>query len=553
MNASVTEQILSQMPGQPWVGLQRADALWTSIRSGSRSVLPVIQSASNASVSGQDSSPNWDVVICGATLGVILGTALAQRGWRVALLERGQLRGRDQEWNISRQELSVLVRLQLLSEAELEGAIASQYNPARIAFHGDDQGKQGSGFEATVHDVLNLGVDPVYLLDRLKQKFLDAGGKLFEHTAFQQASVGSQGVTLQAGDQPFSTRLLLDMMGHFSPIAQQARQGQTPDGICLVVGTCAQGYDRNDSGDLMVSFTPLRQGCQYFWEAFPARDGRTTYLFTYLDATGDRPSLQTLFDDYFELLPQYQQISLDQLQFQRALFGILPSYRQSPLKPAWDRILQVGDSSGTQSPLSFGGFGALLRHLDRLVTGVDEALQADCLSRGDLGLINGYQPNLSVTWLFQRAMSTKANQSIAPNQINHLLSQVFRVMDQSGDTVLKPFLQDVIQFPALAQTMLKTGLTAPGAIVPVIPQVGLPTLLGWTGHYTALAAYSLLQASSPWLQPLLEALSRDEPKTQFRLHRWQALWQYGSGADYDQQAEPLQSLLDLDTKPEITP
>ena len=36
--------------------------------------------------------------------------------------------------------------------------------------------------------------------------------------------------------------------------------------------------------------------------------------------------------------------------------------------------------SGIQSPLSFGGFGALTRHLKRLAGAIGEALEADCLS-----------------------------------------------------------------------------------------------------------------------------------------------------------------------------
>ena len=53
---------------------------------------------------------------------------------------------------------------------------------------------------------------------------------------------------------------------------------------------------------------------------------------------------------------------------------------QSPLKPAWDRVLQIGDASGIQSPLSFGGFGAMTRHLARLRQAVLEALEAISLS-----------------------------------------------------------------------------------------------------------------------------------------------------------------------------
>ena len=163
------------------------------------------------------------------------------------------------------------------------------------------------GADLWVQDILNTGVDPVFLLDKLKSHFLASGGKLLEHTGFEGAIAHPNGVTVKAG-QELKARLLIDAMGHFSPIVQQARQGQTPDGICLVVGTCALGFPKNDSGDLLVSFTPIQKQCQYFWEAFPARDGRTTYLFTYLDAHRDRFSLETLFEEYFRLLPEYQQV-----------------------------------------------------------------------------------------------------------------------------------------------------------------------------------------------------------------------------------------------------
>jgi hypothetical protein len=52
---------------------------------------------------------------------------------------------------------------------------------------------------------------------------------------------------------------------------------------------------------------------------------------------------------------------------------------QSPLAPGWARVLQVGDASGIQSPLSFGGFGALTRHLGRLRGAIGDALQVHCL------------------------------------------------------------------------------------------------------------------------------------------------------------------------------
>jgi lycopene cyclase CruP len=512
---TLTEQILSQLAGDTLGGLRRADALWQSLREQTLPVPTVIQ------LESQPVESEWDVVICGGTLGVLIGATLAKQGWRVALIERGSLQGREQEWNISRKELQVFVQLGLLTEAELNQAIATEYNPARISFLG--------GTDLWVEDVLNIGIDPRYLLETLKQRFLEAGGQLFEQTPFVGAIAHPNGVTVKAGQQTFKTRLMLDAMGHFSPVVQQARQGKLPDAVCLVVGTCATGFPQNDSGDLIASFTPLQNQCQYFWEAFPAKDGRTTYLFTYLDANPQRISLETLFDEYFRLLPTYQAVPLEQLQFKRALFGFFPCYCQSPLKPSWNRILPIGDSSGSQSPLSFGGFGAMVRHLQRLSTGIHAALQTDRLDRNALALLQPYQPNLAVTWLFQRAMSVGVNQTIAPNQINELLAGVFGEMAQLGDRTLKPFLQDVVQFPALFQTLVKTSLARPGLVMRVLPQVGLPTLLEWMVHYANLAGYAVLyplgQGLNPWIQRL-------PPAQQYSLQRWVEAWKYGSGNDY---------------------
>ncbi len=511
----LTEDMLATLPGNPLVGLGQADELWLRYRTGNLPVADVVQTATDPL--GQ---PDWDVVISGGTLGVLLAAALAQRGWRVVLLERGRLRGREQEWNISRRELATLTDLGLLTETELEAVLASEYNPARIQFLG--------GEPLWVRDVLNVGVDPVALLEILKAKFLAAGGQLIENTAFEGAWVHPDGVLVRAG-QPLKTRLLIDAMGHFSPIARQARGGQKPDAVCLVVGTCAEGFAANDSGDLIVSFTPIRQQCQYFWEAFPARDGRTTYLFTYLDADPRRLGLKDLFEEYWELLPDYQQSDREQLIVKRALFGFFPCYRHSPLRYGWGRVLPVGDSSGSQSPLSFGGFGAMIRHLPRLTHGIDEALACDCLAASALGQLQPYQPNLSVTWLFQRAMSVGVEQTIPDQQINTLLAAIFADMADLGEATLKPFLQDVVQFPALAKTLMVTSFRHPALVAKIIPQVGGSALIDWLGHYGSLAGYRALAPLAKLLSPAYAALP---PVQRYYSHRWLDALSYGTGQDY---------------------
>ena len=49
--------------------------------------------------------------------------------------------------------------------------------------------------------------------------------------------------------------------------------------------------------------------CPALSQAFPAGSGkgdRTTYLFTYIDAAGERPSLLNVMEDYWRLMPSYQ-------------------------------------------------------------------------------------------------------------------------------------------------------------------------------------------------------------------------------------------------------
>ena len=133
-------------------------------------------------------------------------------------------------------------------------------------------------------------------------------------------------------------------------------------------------------------------------------------------------------EEYWRQMPGYQGVQLADLQPQRILFGWFPTYRGSPLAPSFNRILQVGDASGIQSPLSFGGFGALTRHLGRLTDGVSEALAVDLLDSRSLALLNAYNPGLSGAWMLQKAMSIGADKrKYSQEFINRLLAENFQV------------------------------------------------------------------------------------------------------------------------------
>lgn len=112
---------------------------------------------------------------------------------------------------------------------------------------------------------------------------------------------------------------------------------------------------------------------------------------------------------------------------------------------------QVADASAAHSPLSFGGFGSLLRHLPRLTAGITDALQCDRLDRESLTWLQPYQPSLSCSWLYQRSMGLAPGHlrggahagpvQLPADHVNRLLVCNFAVMRVLGDGFMRPFLQ----------------------------------------------------------------------------------------------------------------
>jgi hypothetical protein len=359
---------------------------------------------------------DFDVTVCGGTLGIFIAYALQIKGLKVCVVEGGKLQGREQEWNISMDEMLELVELGVLNEKDLDEAIKTEFPACRSGFK-NEEGKiailgditltlnlfvcvqlhtklklilspfrnylakadttggyfeNGIGYECDTPDVLNLGIAPKILIENVKERFIESGGVVKEMTPIKGLVISrSLGAAVDLGEasKPITSKLVLDCMGNGSPISRQQRYGKTPDGVCCVVGSCAGGFDKesNVRGDIIYTNSEIQNKgengmLQYFWEAFPVNIGRngnepgtsdvkTTYMFTYLDAEKDRPDLETLMDDYWDLLPIYQpsiQNPETDLDVKRVLFAFFPTYRDSPLQPGWDRILAVGDASGIQ-------------------------------------------------------------------------------------------------------------------------------------------------------------------------------------------------------------
>lgn len=520
---------------------QRLDAAWSDLRN--RTVYGLPPKTVKVTQDVLPAIPGLDVIVGGGTLGVFLAMALQARGLRTAIIERGALRGRDQDWNISREELYALVDAGVVSKEQADDSITIEFNPIKAGFHGSE--------DIVTSDVLNLGVSPKILIDHVRENYENAGGLVVESAALEKIWVHPNGVQArlkspsQENTLALASKLFIDCMGNQSPIVRQVRHGQKPDGCCLVVGSCGRGFTDNSHGDIIRTISPSESpdggnGCentQMFWEAFPAGSGatdRTTYMFSYMDAEPNRPSFLDMMEHYWREMPRYQGISsLDDIEVKRILFGLFPTYRDSPLQPSFDRILAIGDASGIQSPLSFGGFAALTRHLGRLTNAIEDAIRYECLDKWSLKYINAYNPSLSVAWMFQKAMSIPASASrYNVNFINRLLGMNFKIMDQKGDAILKPFLQDVIQAGPLTETLLSQMKTSP-LFVPVIVQtVGLPALADFITHYIALVLYTWLSSKAATYHVKEEIEKRvKNPKQRFVALRALDRWTYGSGLD----------------------
>ena len=486
----------------------------------------------------------FDVIVVGGNIGILIATALAVSGLKVAVVEAGALRGRAQDWNASRKEVMELVEAGVLTKEEAEEVIGIEFNPVRCGFAG--------GEDVWLTDVLNVGVRPQVLIGHARARLEASGGRVFENAPLAEVAVGEASAVVRTatGDE-LSTRLVLDCMGQRSPIVAQARDGALPDGACVVVGSCADGFapEANTFGDVIFADTAMEMvgggdaasgGCpvQYFWEAFPASASlsqRTTYLFTYMSLEKERPAVLDIMDDYWRKLPDYQGVPLDELALQRVLFGLFVSYKDSPLPCKWDRVMQVGDASGIQSPLSFGGFGAVTRHINRLTPAIGAALAADALSAHQLSLVNPYQANLRAAWLFQASMRPPVRAGAWSDEfISNVLVATFEVMEARGEAVMRPFLQDVLRVDGLVLTIGGLMVSHPLVAVEILLRLGPLPLADWFVHFAAMVGATAV-AGAPPLRAAVASAARSgalPPETGFAAERFVEGLQYGAGLDY---------------------
>ncbi|CAE8683883.1 unnamed protein product [Polarella glacialis] len=525
-------------------GIRRAEAVWQQIRDraaaharGQELQAPaeIVQRMPGNIPANVSAWPCFDVAVCGGTLGVLLARALQNEGLSVCIVERGEVKGRAQEWNVSPSELAPLVSQGVVSQEEVDASLLSRWPASRVGI----QGAHAVEFQAAA---LNAGVSPDRLIAAARARFEAAGGCVLERAGLAAVEVYDDMALLRlAGDGQAGVRcqLVVDAMGSQSPIVAQSRGGAPPDAACLVVGTMASGFPKqsNITGDYLYSSGPVTAaGHQPFWEAFPSASGgetgtdRTTYYFAYvLPGSDDLPAIADIFQEYVEALPGYQGVALSDLTVRRALCSSFVAYRDSPLASRFDRVLQVGDAAGVQSPLSFGGFGALCRHLPRLRTAISEAVSLNLLSQADLALLNPYLPNLSLQWTMYRSIAQPPPSE--PEFVNRMMGGILSAAARCGEEVMMPILQDVFSLSALVPTLASWLSRDPGVVPLFVGSMGVDNVLAAIRHLTAVGSYSAL---SLWVQPLLSSWVESLPPAErFVWRRRFEAWRYGSGLDYE--------------------
>jgi len=273
-------------------------------------------------------------------------------------------------------------------------------------------------------------------------------------------------------------------------------------------------------------------------------------MFTYLRPDPEMPALVDTLEAFWERLPSYQRLDkaeardggkshlLAELNVSRVVFGWFPTYRRNaPLAPSFDRILSIGDASAVQSPISFGGFCAMLRHLPRLSCGLNRALRADALDREDLRRLTPYLPNLGSAWMSSAAMTARPqNARVQPSSIvNQLLEGNFKVMGSLPRSQALTFFRDVTTFETLMSVLIGQTLTMSTLLPSVVAEIGALEIIEFSAHLTMLALYTAMHTALERLFPesgVTKSTSNlTVTKDDFRKACQRDAFRYGSGLD----------------------
>lgn len=509
---------------------------WIELNKGAEHVAPFRYVPAAPQLPHCPPEHHYDVIIAGGSLGLVAGVALAQRGLKVMLFDKGKVGVAHREWNISRRELAALSDWGVFTPQELAPTFAAEYRQGVISF--DATGAGGESCPLYLEGVLDVALDAQEVLDLARRRFVAAGGAILEGRSFRRLHVARGGpvasvfeVEGPAGREFYRARLAIDTMGSASPIAVGLNGGLPFDGVCPTAGTVVEGLEADaGTGEVLVSVAGAQGGRQLIWEGFPGRHGETTVYLFYYDRTGRgearKQGLLDLFEQYFTLLPTYKQFR-EGGQHVRPVYGYIPARHGRTGKTAARGLLCLGDSAAGQSPLTFCGFGSFVRHIGRVSALVHYALKHNLLEERHLRRVSPHQANLRVAWVFSRMMQPWSDTD--PACVNRLMNVFCAALRDLGSIATVRFLQDRYTFREYLWIMLTTARRYPLVFPLVMRVLGPRGLLKWLGDMCVFAANDLLRSlhnhmgRERWkrLERLAGAVS---PGLRLRLAAMRTLW-----------------------------
>ena len=422
---------------------------------------------------------DFDVVLAGGGLSLVYAAYLARRGLRVAVFDRRKIGCGHREWNISRAELRPLVDSELFTEAEVDALVQLEYDHGICRWHG--------GGTYPVRHVLDCVVDAERLLDGLRARAAAAGATLLDHHALAgyRGGVGGVEVRLTApggGVRTLSARVLVDGMGASSPHAAF-------DLVCPTVGGVLANLEDVDPrvGEILVTTEDVEEDRQHIWEGFPGPDGRfTTYLFYYTEPSQLPPRpLHALYDRFFATRPRYKRGDAELL---KPTYGFIPAYsRLRPMPAARDRVLLVGDAAGRHSPLTFCGFGSMIRSFLPVADALRTRLDDDRLDARSLASVWREPPGLAVMGGLTLMMVPGRRRSVDPADVNRLLDAAFASLAEMGDEVYGAFVRDQIGFSDFIRFMRATARRRPSIYDDVFSVLSPSEIARWSLKLGGLA------------------------------------------------------------------
>lgn len=422
----------------------------------------------------RDATVDVDVVVAGGGLSLLVAAELGRLGLRVLVVERARAGVAHREWNASEDELSPLVTAGIVTRAELEELVVARYREGLCAFHG--------GAPRRVRGVLDHAVDAGPLLERVRRVAEERGVAFVDGASVDAVGLGPDAVRVgftdaSGGTQQILARVMVDARGASSPYA-------TADLVCPTVGGVVGGLSKGTGprevdatvGEILVTTEDVdpATGLQHVWEGFPGREGEiTVYLFYYARAASTPGrALASLYARFFDTLATYKE---GDPELVRPTFGYIPGWSRlspAPRGPS-PRVVLVGDAAARHSPLTFCGFGSMLRSFQPAAREIAGAIAGGRPPSRDVVPEDEVH---SWTGALARVMASGA---LSGARLNGLLDAAFGSLEGMGNDDFVALLKDRMSGPRFTEFLRQTGARHPIVYRDVLRALGPISAARW--------------------------------------------------------------------------